>query len=73
MDQYVRCRRATLSLIAIFSSTIDKSLSLNSRLALKVFINVLAYIPLVVFGMVAVRIVRKWRETRGSRRELIEP
>ena len=63
----------TLSLIAIFSSPIDGSLSPNTRLALKVFVNVLAYIPLMMFGMVAVRIVRKWLQANRSQRELCEP
>lgn len=63
----------TLSLIAIFSSPIDGSLSPNTRLALRVFVDVLAYIPLMVLGMVAVRIVRKWLQARRSQRELNEP
>ena len=63
---------ATLSLIAIFSSPIDGSQSPNTTLALKVIVYVLAYIPLVVLGMVAVRIVRKWLEARRQR-ELLEP
>ena len=68
---------ATLSLIAIFSSPIDGSLSPNTRLALKVVVYVLAYIPLVVLGMVAFRIVTKWRQAKkresNERRELNEP
>lgn len=64
---------ATLSLIAIFSSPIDGSLSPRTRLALKAFVYMLAYVPLVVFGMVAVRSVRKWLEARRLRKELEEP
>ena len=64
---------ATLSLIAIFSSPIDEGLSTHTRLALKIFIDVLAYIPLMMFAMVAVRIVRKWLEAKRSLNELYEP
>lgn len=63
---------ATLSLIAIFSSPINGSLSSNTRLGLKVFVCVLAYIPLMMFGMVAVRIVRQCLEARKLK-ELNEP
>ena len=63
----------TRSPIAIFSSPIDGSLSPNTRLALIVFVNVLAYIPLMMFGMVAVRIVRKWLQANRSQRVLNEP
>ena len=54
----------TLSLIAIFSSPMDGNLSRNTRLALKVFVYLLSYIPLVVFGMVGYRIVKKWLKAR---------
>ena len=64
---------ATLSLIAIFSSPVDGSMSSSTRAYLKAFVYVLAYIPLVVFGAVAVRCVLKWRQARKSLRELAEP
>lgn len=47
-------------LIVIFSLLIDGSLLFNIRLVLRVFVDVLVYIFLMVFGMVVVRIVRKW-------------
>ncbi|KAL9973300.1 hypothetical protein ACROYT_G019732 [Oculina patagonica] len=64
---------ATLSLIAIFSSPVDSTKSDSTRLALKVFVYVLAYIPLIVFVMVAIRCVKKWHEARKLHRELTEP
>ncbi|KAJ7363216.1 hypothetical protein OS493_011497 [Desmophyllum pertusum] len=63
----------TVTLIAILSSPIDGSLSASTRLALIAFIYVLAYIPLIVLAMVAVRSVRKWLDAKRLRKELREP
>ena len=62
----------TLTLIAVFSSPIDSTLDRSTWLGLDTFVDLLAYIPLVVFAMVAVRSIRKCREAR-KHRELDEP
>jgi len=62
----------TLTLIAVFSSPIDSTLDRSTWYGLHAFVDVLAYVPLVVFCMVAVRIIQKCREAK-KRRELSEP
>lgn len=63
----------TLSLIAIFSSAIDASLSNKTRAGLRVFVYVLAYVPLLVLGVVTYRTVSRWRQKKTLRNELREP
>ena len=62
----------TVTLIAVFSSPIDSTLSKSTWWGLYTFVDILAYIPLVVLGIVAVRIFRKWREAKKNK-ELNEP
>ena len=62
----------TLTLIAVFSSPIDSTLDKSTWQGLSVFVDVMAYIPLVVLVMVAFRYVRKYREAKKLR-ELNEP
>ncbi|PFX34290.1 hypothetical protein AWC38_SpisGene801 [Stylophora pistillata] len=63
----------TLSLIAIFSSAIDSRMSIRTRNGLRIFVRVLAYIPLLVLGMVTYRTVSRWRQKKTLRNELQEP
>ena len=56
----------TLTLIALFSSPFDGMFK-STWSGLRVFVDILAYIPLLVLGMVAIRIIRKYREAKKLR------
>ncbi|XP_015776413.1 PREDICTED: uncharacterized protein LOC107354443 [Acropora digitifera] len=52
---------ATLTLIAIFSSLMDSALENSTWTGFYIVVEILAYVPLLVCAMVAVRTVRKYR------------
>ena len=52
---------ATLTLIAIFSSPMDSALENSTWTGFYIVVDILAYVPLLVCAMVAVRTVRKHR------------
>ena len=52
---------ATLTLIAVFSSPVESDWGDSTWLGFYIFVDFLAYIPLLVCAMVAVRSVRKYR------------